>query len=101
MTEKLGHVALERDRRSYLTPNELAGGPHERDFSEATAAAIDKEVRRIVDEAFDRAITILTERRDLLERTARRLLEKETLDEADLRVLIKEAKVPVGSEAAE
>jgi cell division protease FtsH len=99
MTEKLGHVALERDRRSYLTPNELAGGPRERDFSEETAAAVDAEVRRIIDETFDHAITILTERRDLLERTAKRLLEKETLDEADLKGML-EARQTKQADAA-
>jgi cell division protease FtsH len=44
-------------------------------------------VRRIVESTFDRAVTLLTERRDLLESTARRLLEKETLNEAELKVL--------------
>jgi cell division protease FtsH len=90
MTEKLGHVALERDRRSYLTPNELMAGPRERDFSDQTATAIDEEVRRIVDAMFDRAVRILTERRDVLERTARRLLQEETLDEAALKSLLGE-----------
>ena len=55
---------------------------------EETAAAIDEEVRGIVQRAMDRAIAILNERRDLLERTARRLLEKETLDEAELLKLV-------------
>jgi len=89
MTEKLGHVALERDRRSYLTPNELATVPEERDYSQVTAAAVDEEVRKIVDHAFDSAVKLLTERRDLLERTAQRLLEKETLDETELEELIR------------
>jgi cell division protease FtsH len=88
MSEKLGHVALEKDQRSLLTPNPIAGGPQEHDFSDRTAAAIDDEVRRIVDGAFDRTVTILTERRQLLEKTARALLEKETLDEAQLRSLV-------------
>ncbi len=88
MSEKLGHVALEKDQRSLLTPNPMAGGPQEHDFSDRTAAAIDDEVRRIVDAAFDRTVAILTERRQLLEKTARALLEKETLDEAQLRALV-------------
>jgi cell division protease FtsH len=88
MSKKLGHVALEKDQRSFLTPNPLAGGPHERDFSDETAAAVDSEVRSIVDAAFDRTVALLTERRALLERTARRLLEKETLDEAELAAMV-------------
>ncbi|HEX2526694.1 MAG TPA: ATP-dependent zinc metalloprotease FtsH [Geminicoccus sp.] len=88
MSQKLGHVALERDQRSLLTPNALAGGPQERDFSDETAAKIDAEIRAIVDGGFQRTVDLLTERRSLLERTARRLLEKETLDEAELARLV-------------
>jgi cell division protease FtsH len=88
MTEALGHVALERDRRSYLTPNEMAVMPNERIYSESTAAAVDGEVRSIIDHAFERTVKLLAERRDILERSARRLLEKETLDEGELKRLI-------------
>jgi cell division protease FtsH len=48
---------------------------------------VDQEVRKIVDQIFDRTVALLQERRDLLERTARRLLEVETLDENELRRL--------------
>jgi cell division protease FtsH len=87
MSEKLGHVALEKDQRSFLTPNQMAAYPQPRDYGEATADAIDGEVRTIVDEAFDRTINLLEARRDLLERTAAKLLEKETLDETELAQL--------------
>lgn len=87
MSEKLGHVALEKDQRSFLTPNQMAAYPQPRDYGEATADAIDGEVRAIIDGAFERTIRLLKERRDLLERTARRLLEKETLDETELAAL--------------
>ena len=87
MSEKLGHVALEKDQRSFLTPNQMAAYPQPRDYGEATADAIDGEVRAIIDGAFERTIRLLKERRDLLECTARRLLEKETLDEAELAAL--------------
>ncbi|MGE0719833.1 MAG: ATP-dependent zinc metalloprotease FtsH, partial [Alphaproteobacteria bacterium] len=84
MSERLGHIALERDQRSYLSPNPLADGARERSYSDETAAAIDEEVKEIVDAAFTRTVAILQARRAILERTARRLLEKETLDEAEL-----------------
>ncbi len=87
MSEKLGHVALEKDQRSFLTPNPMAGGPRERDFSDETAATVDEEVRRIVDSAFARTVELLRERRPVLDATAQRLLDKETLDEADLKEL--------------
>jgi cell division protease FtsH len=88
MSEELGHVALEKDQRSFLSPNPLLAGPRERDFSDQTATAIDRQVRWIVDQAFDRAVAILTRNRAALDRAARRLLEKETLDEHEVRELL-------------
>jgi cell division protease FtsH len=88
MSEKLGNVALEKDQRSFLSPNPLMNGPREHNYSDETATAIDDEVRAIVQRAMDRTISILNDRRDVLERTARRLLEKETLDEAELKELV-------------
>ncbi len=86
MDEKLGHVAYEEERRSFL------GGPsgvpfQERTYSEETAREIDCAVRTIVKKAFDRAVEILTRERQVLERGARLLLEKETLLEEDLRAI--------------
>ena len=88
MSEALGSVAYDREPGAFLTgPNPLL--PHaEHDYGEATADAIDSEVRAIVDRALERTLGILRERREALERTARRLLEKETLDEADLVDLV-------------
>ena len=60
----------------------------EEGHAEETAATIDNEVRAIVQSAMERALGILRERRDVLERSARKLLEKETLDEKDLAELI-------------
>ena len=91
MTEKLGHVALEKDRRAFLATDQPYYGPQERSYSDETAAAIDDEVRRIVDETFERTVKLLEERRDVLERSARLLLEKETLGEKEIRALVGEA----------
>jgi len=87
MSDKLGHVALEKNHNPFLSPPPYSGYPQERDYGEATADAIDAEVRSIVDRAFDRTVALLTERRAMLEKTARRLLEKETLDEEELKAL--------------
>jgi cell division protease FtsH len=89
MTEKLGHVALEKDRRSFLATDQPYYGPQEHEYSDETAAAVDEEVRRIVDATFDRAVALLKERRNALETSARLLLEKETLGEEDLVPLLK------------
>jgi cell division protease FtsH len=88
MSEKLGSVAYDRDPRSFLTGTDLPSPQHEQDYADETAAAIDEEVRSIVQHAMDRALSTLRQRRDALERSARRLLEKETLDEKDLTELL-------------
>ncbi|AWK86012.1 ATP-dependent zinc metalloprotease FtsH [Azospirillum thermophilum] len=88
MSDALGHVAYETDRSSPLLGPVPGGGMAERRYSDETAREIDREVRGIVDTAFQRAVDILTRRRADLERSAARLLEKETLDEVDLRSLI-------------
>ena len=89
MTERLGSVALERDPRTFLAgPNPVAPGPRDRDYGEATGNAIDAEVRAIVDGALERTVRLLREKREVLEAGARRLLEKETLDERELAALV-------------
>ncbi|ARQ62172.1 ATP-dependent zinc metalloprotease FtsH (plasmid) [Rhizobium sophoriradicis] len=90
MTEKLGHVALEKDRRSLLSNDQPFYGPQEHQYSDETAATIDEQIRRIVDEAFDRTVGLLEVRKKTLERAARLLLEKETLNETELKSLLVE-----------
>ncbi len=82
MVPKLGNVAFERDRNTFL--GGTGGGFLERTYSEETAREIDCAVREIVDGAFAKARGIIERHRDVLEGGARELLEKETLDEAAL-----------------
>jgi cell division protease FtsH len=91
MHADLGNVIYDEDRPSFLAE----AGPQlqPRSFSEETAREIDAAVRGIVGSAFDRAVTMLAERRTLLEATAAELLEKETLGEPELQRL-KEALQP-------
>ena len=63
-------------------------------FQDSTASAIDEEVRAIVDKAMERAAGVLERRRDTLERTARRLLEVETLDANELATLVGPSDAP-------
>jgi cell division protease FtsH len=88
MSEKLGSVAYDRDPRNFMMGHGLPSPQREEGYADETAATIDHEVRAIVQAAMDRALTVLREKRDVLERSARRLLEKETLDEKDLVELI-------------
>ena len=83
MVDALGHVAYEEERAPFLgTPI-----PAPREHSEATAREIDVAVRDIVATAYAKALDILRRQRALLERGAARLLEKETLAEAELSEL--------------
>jgi cell division protease FtsH len=99
MSERLGGVAYDRDPRAFLAGPDLQ--PREQDYGEKTATAIDDEVRSLVQHAMDRATGILNEKRDVLERSARRLLEKETLDEKELTTLIGPPVGPPFKAAAE
>ncbi len=89
MSERLGNVAYDRDPRSYLQGPDLPMPSRDRDYADETAAAVDEEVKAIITRTFERTLALLKERRDILERTARRLLEKETLEEAEIAELVK------------
>jgi cell division protease FtsH len=59
-----------------------------RDYSDETAKMIDKEVSTIVESALKKAKELLTEHKDHLELLATTLVEKETLDDAQIRELL-------------
>ncbi|HEU0202043.1 MAG TPA: ATP-dependent zinc metalloprotease FtsH [Burkholderiaceae bacterium] len=89
MNREVGQVAHDRVHTPFLEqPLKWTG---ERAYSEETARRIDAGVKELVDAAFARATAVLTARRDLLDRGARLLLEKETLAEADLAPFAAEA----------
>jgi cell division protease FtsH len=90
MSEKLGSVAYERDPGNLLAGADRPFPTRERDYADETAAAVDVEVRAIVDRVFERAQGILKARRAILDRAAKKLLEKETLEQSDLEALIRE-----------
>jgi cell division protease FtsH len=86
MDEGLGYIAYERQRQQFLdVPAGLVPGGSE--LSEDTRKRIDDAIRTIVMAGFERATAILGNNRDVLERSARALLEKETLDEASIRAV--------------
>ena len=85
MSEALGNVTYDRDRSPFLQPNVPV--PQERNYSEETAEAVDRAVRQLVDDAFEKAYGVLQQNRALLDRTAAALLETETLDEAAIQRL--------------
>ena len=85
MSEKLGTVSFESGHDEVFIGRTMSQG---RSYSEAVAAQIDEEVRRVVDEACRRCEELLTERRAQLENVAQYLLEHETMErEAFLSVV--------------
>jgi cell division protease FtsH len=85
MVPELGHVSYESESSAFL--GGAASPFRTRDYSDDTAREIDTAVRTLVQSAFERALEVLREQRDALEKGAQRLLEKETLGEAELQAL--------------
>lgn len=85
MSDALGHVAYDRERSAFLQQGFPI--PLSRDYSEDTANKIDAAVRVLVDQALERAISILRKNRALLERTAEELLKTETLNQSQIETL--------------
>lgn len=85
MDANLGNVSYEAERTSFL--DDRAPRYIERSYSEATAEAMDDAVREVLRDVFEQALRILEANRELLSSSAERLLEVETLDEAELREL--------------
>ena len=84
MSERLGLVELAPARNPYLGAPAFAAMDGARPYSEATAATIDAEVQRIMDESHEEALRLLRAHRRELDALAKALLEHETLDEADI-----------------
>ena len=92
MSDKLGTVSFESGHDEVFLGRTMGQG---RSYSEAVAAQIDEEVRRVVDEACRRCESLLTERREQLEHVAKYLLEHETMERDDfLSVVEGESAAP-------
>jgi cell division protease FtsH len=100
MGERMGLATYEHEPNTFLQKQYMAT-LEQRLYSEQTAREIDIEVRKLVDNAYKRAISMLTERRALLETAALRLLEKETLTEEELDEIVKNSGVATVKPAAD
>jgi cell division protease FtsH len=85
MSEKLGYVTFEKEKQPLFLPSSLFPA---REYSEDTAKQIDEEVKKIVDETYLRVKEILMGKKDKLEELARLLLEKEVVEEGDLKKIL-------------
>jgi cell division protease FtsH len=85
MSEKLGYVTFEKEKNPLFLPSSLSSA---REYSEDTAKQIDEEVKKIIDEAQQKVKEILTAKKDQLEELARLLMEKEVVEEQDLKRIL-------------
>jgi cell division protease FtsH len=93
MSERLGHLTFGQSMAGRFLQSPLIGA--ERNYSERTAEVIDDEVHRLIDESYETSRTILLNRHEHLERIARELIQKETLDRVALDELLRTTK-PAG-----
>ena len=85
MSDALGPQQLGQREGEVFLGRELH---HQANYSQEVAAVIDREVRRLVDEAHERARAVLVHHRRTLDRMARELVERETLDTLDLAAIL-------------
>jgi cell division protease FtsH len=86
MSEKVGMITLERERQPQfiqIQPSQEKG-----DYSEATARDIDAEIRRIIDEQYERVKRLLADKRKALEEGAMMLLEREVIVGSELKAIM-------------
>jgi len=95
MSEKMGTLAYGKSEQPGFLGRDLM---QQKDYSEETAKKIDEEVRRLVNQAHDRAKDLLTKNRDKLDILANALVEKEVLDIDETRVLLGMAPEPSPSQ---
>jgi cell division protease FtsH len=84
MSEKLGPLAFGKKEEMVFLGREIS---EQRNYSDEVAARIDSEVREIIDRAFVRATEALTTHREVLDRLAALLVEKETIEHEEFEAL--------------
>jgi cell division protease FtsH len=85
MSDKLGPMTLGEAQHEVFLGRDFGATP---DYSQEIAFEIDKEIRRLIDGAWEQAHKILTERRTQLDLMASVLIERETVDKAELEALL-------------
>ena len=85
MADEMGPVAFGEEEEPIFIGKEIA---QHKDYSEDTARRIDAAVKGILERALDRVMGLLTEHRDQLVKLADELVQRETLEDADVRILL-------------
>ena len=94
MSDNIGLICYADDEEEVFIGRDLA---HAKNYSEGIASAIDVEVKRIIDESYDKAKSMIAEYRDVLDRCAALLLEEEKITRDEFEALFDEdSKTTVG-----
>ncbi|MHB8840802.1 MAG: ATP-dependent zinc metalloprotease FtsH [Candidatus Aquicultor sp.] len=91
MSEKLGPLTLGQKQDQVFLGRDFSSHP---DYSQEIAYEIDKEIRRMVDEAFKRAKQILTEKKVILDHISHGLIDRETLEKGELQLILDGKELP-------
>jgi cell division protease FtsH len=89
MSERLGAVKFGQESGEVFMGRDMG---HGREFSEKLAERIDVQVRALIEQAHNEAYQVINDNRDVLDRLALELLEKETLDHIELAEIFKDVK---------
>jgi cell division protease FtsH len=87
MSDRFRNVAL-TSRGAGMGGPERQEPVFQREYAESTQQYVDEEIARLVDQEYGKTAEIIKTRRDLLDRVAAALLEKETLDEKEFKALL-------------
>ena len=88
---ELGPLSFGKKEEQIFLGREIA---QHRDYSEATAIRIDEQVRKLVEQGYQRARKIIEENAAAMERVAMALLEREVLDSGEVRMLVDGKELP-------
>ena len=91
MSDKIGTVSLKRPDEEIFLGRDISRGPS---YSEATAEVIDSEIKRILGEARDKALALISKNRAILDALAGKLIEKEVLDGEEVEGILRAGLSP-------
>jgi cell division protease FtsH len=89
MSTDIGAVKLGQSQGEVFLGRDMG---HQRDYSEEIAEKVDLEVRKLIEAAHDEAYQVINDNREILDRLARELMEKETLDHDQLAVIFTDVR---------
>ena len=95
MSDKIGMIDYGTDDDEVFIGRDLA---HTRSYGEGVATEIDEEVKRIIDECYQKAKEIILEHRDVLESCSALLIEKEKIGQEEFEALFEDRKVNLSKE---